>query len=978
MRRSCASSDRLLHIAAYRRRQLLTVGQDEPMTSTAPPIGDVASVRFALFGGVRAWRGEVEVPLGPPRQRALLQLLLVASGEPVSLGEILTALWVDEPAASATNQVHRHVGELRRRFEPELGRREVGRWLLPTSSGYRLVVDSTSLDLLRFRDLLREGENLAETSPESATAVMAQALEVARAAPGDDSLRGMPRFVAVEDERVRAATRAAEIALWAGLPGDVLPWLREIAGAHPFDELLQARLMDSLTGSGRSAAALALFEQIRTRLRDDLGIDPGAALAEAQVRALAGPAANTAARVGSPAATPPVQLPAPPPGFAGRQGLLAALHDEPGGRPRALLITGMAGVGKTTLALHYAAELAHEYPDGQLYVNLRGFDATAAPTDPLDALRDMLEGLGVPSQRQPESVDGRSGLLRSILSQKQVLVVLDNAHDYRQVEPLLPGAGASRVIVTSRNGMPGLAAFNHAQPIQLEPFDDEEILEFFSHRLSTDRVGDDRDAMIRLGRACGGLPLALAIVTARAAANPAFPLDLLVREFTQERTPLASLNAGSAELDLGTVFSWSHRGLSEDAARTFALLSAHPGPEVSTAAAVSMSALGPRRAREVLTELTLASVLREIRPGRFVFHDLVREYALSLLADDELEASARLVNHYVRSTCKAILTFGQPSVAPVDETVPGIVPETFASSRDVTRWYTEERHVLHQVCRFAVSLSDHRSALMLMLDWRPMSQAVDARHDMLPFAELAIETVEHVDEPVLRAECFRDVASNFARTGQAERARTYFDLAAAAFEQSGDRVGLASVYRSMAVTLVTDPLDRVELLRASVAVARRLDDQPILATSLHSLGVGLLWGGRFDDALAAFAECTAITVTVPGLSYLEPHVLSGRSRALAGAGRLDESVDEAARALELLRRGGETDGELRLLRSHGDALTALGRTREAAEAWRRFLTLATSPERVRETNALDDDTDGSVTIDRVRAKLAELTTARGR
>jgi DNA-binding SARP family transcriptional activator len=642
------------------------------MTSTAD-VADVASVRFALFGGVRAWRGEVEVPLGPPRQRALLQLLLVASGEPVSLGEILTALWVDEPAASATNQVHRHVGELRRRFEPELGRREVGRWLLPTGSGYRLVVDATSLDLLRFRDLLREGENLAETSPESATAVMAQALEVARAAPGDDPLRGMPRFVAVEDERVRAAIRAAEIALCAGRAGDVLPSLREIAGAHRFDELLQARLMDCLTGSGRSAEALALFEQIRTRLRDDLGVDPGAALAQAQARALAGPAADTAAPVGSAAATPPAQLPAPPPWFAGRHGLLAALHDKPGGRHRTLLITGMAGVGKTTLALHHAAELAHDYPDGQLYVNLRGFDATAAPTDPLDALRDMLEGLGVPSQRQPESVDGRSGLLRSILSQKRVLLVLDNAHDYRQVEPLLPGAGASRVIVTSRNGMPGLAAFNHARPIQLQPFNDEEIVEFFSRRLATGKVLDDRAAVIRLGRACGGLPLALAIVTARAAANPDFPLDLLVREFTQERTPLASLNAGSAELDLGTAFSWSYRGLSEDAARTFALLSAHPGPEISTAAAVSMSALDPRRAREVLTELTLASVLREVRPGRFVFHDLVREYALSLLAEDEVDASARLVNHYVRSTCKAILTFGQPSVAPVDETVPGIL-----------------------------------------------------------------------------------------------------------------------------------------------------------------------------------------------------------------------------------------------------------------------------------------------------------------
>jgi DNA-binding SARP family transcriptional activator/tetratricopeptide (TPR) repeat protein len=933
------------------------------MTSTAHD----GEVRFALFGGVRAWRGDVELPLGPPRQRALLQLLLVAGGAPVSLSEILTTLWLDEPAASATNQVHRHVGELRRRFEPELGRREVGRWLLPTSSGYRIAVDATNLDLLRFRELLRRSEDLAATAAESATALVARALEMARAAPGDDSLRGLPRFVAVEDERVRAATGAARIALSAGLPGEVLPWLWEIAGAHPFHEPLQARLMDCLTRSGRSAEALALFERIRTRLRDELGIDPGAALTEAQARALAGPAA-TVAPVGSRATTPPAQLPAPLPGFAGRHRLLATLRDE----PRTLLITGMAGVGKTTFALRYAAELAHRYPDGQLYVNLRGFDATAASTDPLDALGDMLEGLGVPWQGQPESVDGRSGLLRSILSQQQVLVVLDNAHDYRQVEPLLPGAGASRAIVTSRNMLPGLVAFNHARLIQLEPFDDDEVVEFFSHRLATETAGDDHDAMIRLGRVCAGLPLALAIVAARAAANPGFPLDLLVREFTLERTPLERLNAGSADLDLGTVFSWSRRGLSEDAARTFALLSVHPGPEMSTAAAVSMSGLGPRRARDVLTELTLASVLREIRPGRFVFHDLVREYALSLLGDDALEVSARLVNHYVRSTGKAIRAFGQPPVAAVDETMPGIVAETFAASRAATHWYTEERHVLHQVCRLAVSLGDYRSALMLMLDWRPMSQAVDARHDMLPFAELAIKAAEHVDEPALRAECYRDVASNFARTGQSERARTYFDLAATTFEQAGDHVGQANVYRSMAVTMAMDPGDRVELLRESVAIARRLDDQPILATSLHSLGLGLLWAGRFHDALTAFVECGAIIATVPGLSYLEPHVLSGRSRALAGAGRLTESADEAARALELLRREDESLSELRLLRSHGDVLTALGRTRAAADAWRRFLALARSPELVQETNAIDDDTDGSVTIDRVKAKLAAL------
>ena len=570
-------------------------------------------------------------------------------------------------------------------------------------------------------------------------------------------------------------------------------------------------------------------------------------------------------------------------------------------------------------------------------------------------------------------MDARSGLLRSILAEREVLVVLDNAHGYRQVEPLLPGDGASRVIITSRAAMPGLAAFHQAHLLTVEPFDDDEAVEFFNQRLDTSRASNDRDAIIRLGRACGGLPLALAIVAARATANPEFPLDLLVREFTHEQTPLTSLNAGSADLDLGTVFSWSHRGLSEEAAHTFALLSAHPGPEISTAAAVSLSALDPRRTRAVLTELTLAHVLQEVRPGRFAFHDLIREYALELLADEAPEAAARLVNHYLRSTREAYLTYGRPGIAPIDDTVPDVVPETFGSNADANRWYLDERHVLHQVCRLAARLGDHRAALLLMLDWRPMSQIVDVRRDMLPFAELALEAVEHVDESVLRAECFRDVAATFARCGQPERARTYFDRAAATFEEIGDRVGEANVYRNMAVTLTMEPLDRVDLLRKSVAIAREIDDQPILATSLSTLGTAFTETGRFDDALATLDESASITANIPTLSWLHAVVLGHRPTALAGAGRLEESAAEALRALELLRREGDTMSEIALLLHCGDTLTALGRTHEAAEVWRRFLALAHSPEIARETVEFNRDLDGAAVIEDVKAKLAALT-----
>ena len=282
---------------------------------------------------------------------------------------------------------------------------------------------------------------------------------------------------------------------------------------------------------------------------------------------------------------------------------------------------------------------------------------------------------------------------------------------------------------------------------------------------------------------------------------------------------------------------------------------------------------------------------------------------MDLLGDRAAEAAARLVNHYVRSVREAYLTYGRPGIAPVDDTLPGVVPEIFGSSADAVAWYLEERHVLHQVCRLAVSLGDHRSAILLLLDWRPMSQIVDLRRDMLPFAELALPAVEHVEEPKLRAEAFRDVAATLARCGQRDRARTYYDLAASTFEQLGDGVGQANVFRNMAGTLAMDPVDRIEYLRRSVAIAREIGDQPILATSLSAFGTALGANGRFDDAVVALDEATSIIADIPALSWLRAVVMRHRSTALAGTGQLEESAAEATRALEVLRKEGDAMSE---------------------------------------------------------------------
>ena len=926
------------------------------------------ALRFRLYGGLSVTRDGRDVALNQPKQRAILALLL-ATDRSVPVSEMIDACWPREPAASVLNQIHRHIGALRRVFEPELGRRQTGRYLASVGNGYRIHVSPENLDVLRFRATIAQAERLDGVDRRRVFGTYLSALAIASAPAGDDLLWTRPVFAGLEDERIRALVTAAEYAETADEYASLRPALRAATALHPLDESLHAAHMTALCRTGRPSEALELYRTIQTALREELGTSPSAALEAAQAIALGGQRPNSAPADPRPAPVPS-QLPSPPPAFAGRAAELAALRRR--GTSSTLLITGMAGVGKTSLALRHALDLAGDFPDGQLYVNLRGFDPFAPPTEPREALMDLLLGLGVASQSIPESLGARSGLLRSILTGRRILLVLDNARNYQQVEPLLPGAGANLAIITSRHSLPGLVALNQAVRLELQPFTQDEILEFFALRLPAARVEDHHEPLIRLGLACGRLPLALAVVVSRLQANPGFPLDLFVREFTGGQARLPALAAGPAELDLRMAFSWSHQGLSSVAARLFAVLSAHPGPEITIEAAVSLSGFDVEITRKTLVELAQASMLRAIGPDRFAFHDLVREYALDLLGDGLEEATRRLVNHYVQSMGNSIRIFGQSSAARPEDLRPGVVPERFTSTAEATAWYAAHRHVIHAVCHRAYEIGDFRSALTLMLDWRPVSQAIDTRRDMLAFAELAIEAARQVDDPALTAEAHRDVASNFARTDQYDRARAHFDEAIAAYQQSGDQLGLSGVYRSMGVTLPMDSGERIRLLLDSVAVVRELDELPDLALALHSLGLGYLWAGQYADAIVTFGEAHAAAGESGTLDHLEPHLLSARARAFARVGRHQEALIDGERALEIFRRDGSAHAELRLLRSHGEVLTTLGRHEDAAEAWRRYLTLSHGPEHIRETNALDDQTEGATTLARITAKLADL------
>ena len=326
------------------------------------------------------------------------------------------------------------------------------------------------------------------------------------------------------------------------------------------------------------------------------------------------------------AAPVPRLLPAAVPGFVGRKCELDALQrliDQPGGTAVIAAIGGTAGVGKTALAVHWAHQVADEFPDGQLFLNLRGFDPSRAPVRSADAVRVFLDALDVRADRLPQSQEGQLGLYRSLLTGKRMLIVLDNARDVAQVRPLLPGAATCRVIVTSRNELVGLSAIEAARPLLLDVLTGDEARELLWQRLGEERVSADPEAAARIARSCASLPLALCVAAARASARPDLPLAQVAAALARGAGLFAPAGCADPAADVRSVFSWSYEQLEEDAARVFHMAALHPGASFDQYAVAALAAITADEAGRGLELLTQACLVRQAGPSRFGLHDLL-------------------------------------------------------------------------------------------------------------------------------------------------------------------------------------------------------------------------------------------------------------------------------------------------------------------------------------------------------------------
>jgi DNA-binding SARP family transcriptional activator/DNA-binding XRE family transcriptional regulator len=656
-RPQAASVRRLAEALGVGEAELAAAEPEQP--APEPPAPDEL-LRIGVLGQLEIRRGGAAVDVPAPMVRALIGVLGLQPGRVVGIEEIVDTLWQDAPPRTCRDLVHTYISQTRRLLGIGLDgplQRE------PT--GYRLRLGPRQSDVAEFEDLLRRARHAASGGARaSAWQLYSEALACWRGPlPAGSPHRRHPAAAALARGRVAAALEWADLGLNLARYDKVVPVLEALAADEPLHESLAARLMIALAGDGQQAAALSLFDAVRDRLDASLGMAPGSELKEAQLRVLRGrlPIADRSAGSREPAAgssVAPAQLPTDVASFTGRQSELHALEallaapTGPGARGSApiAVITGMGGVGKTSLAVHWATQARARFPDGQLYADLRGHSA-GDPARPVDALAGFLGALGVGAAEIPADEDQASALLRSRLDGRKVLIVLDNAASARQVRPLLPAAAGSAAVVTARERLAGLVARDGAGALILGTLSRRESSALLARVIGPRRAAAESAAVAALADLCAHLPLALRIAAANLATRPSYRVADYVARLSQGDRLAALSVEGDPETAVRAAFELSCDALDESDLRMFRMAGLAPCRDLTVPAAAALAGVPTAQAEASLERLTGRSLVIEHTPGRFTFHDLLRLYAIELADahDDPSErdmALRRLADYY--------------------------------------------------------------------------------------------------------------------------------------------------------------------------------------------------------------------------------------------------------------------------------------------------------------------------------------------
>jgi tetratricopeptide (TPR) repeat protein/transcriptional regulator with XRE-family HTH domain len=661
-------------------------------------------------------------------------------------------------------------------------------------------------------------------------------------------------------------------------------------------------------------------------------------------------ARGDAASSGGAARQMPRQLPAAVAGFTGRVaelGVLTRMLDKAGadGPGTAVIsaIGGTAGVGKTALAVHWAHQVVGRFPDGQLYVNLRGYDP-AQPMPPADALAAFLRSLGVPGQDIPPEADERAARYRSLLAGKRMLVILDNAGSADQVRPLLPGTPACIVVVTSRDTLAGLVARDGATRLDLDVLLLQEAVALLQTLIGA-RVDADPAAATKLADNCCRLPLALRVAAELAAAHPTMPLAALTGELADLRTRLDLLDAGGdPRTQVRAVFSWSYRHLDADAARTFRLLGLHPGPDLELYAAAALTGTAVPQARRALDALARAHLIQPAAPGRYAMHDLLRGYAreLSATADGGQEQHAaltRLFDHYLHTAAAAMDTLfpaerhRRPRITHPDTPVPPLADP--AAARD---WLDGERAVLVVAAGHAADHGwpGHATRLAATL----ASYLDNGGHfpEALTIFRYALGAARRTGDRAAEATALNDIGLADWEQCRLQQAGNHFQQALALYRTAGDRAGEARALGN--IGLAETALGRYEQAarhqQDAIAISRDLGDRFGEARALGNLGLARRRQGRYQEAVDYYQQALNLCREI-GDRLGEAWTLARLGIVDLRLGQYQYAAGYFQQALAMFHELGDTSGEAESLLSLGEVYLGLGSYEQAAGNFKQAL-----------------------------------------
>jgi DNA-binding SARP family transcriptional activator len=922
-------------------------------------------MEFGVLGTVEVWVDGRPAAAMHARQRAVLAVLLLDLGRAVPLDVLIDRVWGEEPPRSARNIAYGYLARLKTLIADG---DDPGVSLSRRPGGYLLQAQPEQIDLARFRRLVADA---AAGDDERAATALGEAVALWRgpALPGLDSPWLNAARARLELERAGAAADLNDIRLRRGEHGILAGVLAAQVAAAPGDERLTGQLMLALYRCGRQADALRWYEQTRRHLADELGADPGQELARRHRQILRADPALTARRPATRAAAPvPRELPNDVPAFTGRAAELAELDRvltsaaagaDPGQAgetrlgpargPAAVIsaVSGTAGVGKTALAVHWAhrAAAAGWFPDGQLHVNLRGYDP-GRPVTAADALAGFLRALGVPGPDIPPGEDERAARYRSLLAGKRMLIVLDNAGHAEQVRPLRPGTPGCAVLVTSRDALAGLVARDGAARLDLDLLPPSEAVSLL-HELIGERAGADPLAAAELARQCSRLPLALRVAAELTASRPDIALADIVAELADEQRRLDLLDAADdPRTAVRAVFSWSYRQLSGEAARMFRLLGVHPGPDITAPAAASLAALAEAGARRLLRELARAHLIAEHVPGRYAVHDLLRAYAAEQARRTDSRAgrdaaAGRVLDHYLHTAARAGRLLN-PAWEPVvlAPPRPGAAAGRLADHRQALAWFDAEHQVLLAALALAAGSGFDRHAWQLPWAMTPFLQARGHWQEWAATQRTALAAATRLGDTAAQALSGRLLANACSDLGDHDQARGHFASSLTLCQRFGNRLGEAKVHQNLGVLAgrqgrYADALGHGE---QALRLYQAIGDKASEADALNDVG---WYHGLLGDYQQARVLCRrALTLCAEtGHRRAERNAWDSVGYAEHHLGNLAEAAACYQRAVNLFREAGDRLDE-------ADALTRLGDTRHSAgepalarEAWRQALVI---------------------------------------